>query len=137
MDNVDQPAELLELLDLWIDDKTKARPNDMVVKGHYRAMVELQQMNFVGFYLQDQLVGGIGYAVEGREAVIGYAKHRYGAWWLSKAMWTSVLGMLLGTLNLDLVNCGDTANGLKQSLNMNSVPQFKVDFKQILAMEGE
>lgn len=120
---------LLVLLDKWMADKKEYKPSTMVVRGHYASMIECGEMTFLGFYLGGELIGAIGYAIEGREAVIGFAKHGYGPWWLSKAMWTIAVRKILETAGS--VNCGDTADSLKKSLNMQRMPQYKVDFELI------
>lgn len=123
-------VELQQLLLDWAEDKSEHDPQVMVVKGHYKAMINHPGFEFLGFYSVEGLEGSIGYTRDGESSAIGFAKHHYGPWWLPRYMWLRVLQILLPGSPKG-VNCGDTADGLKAALGFSSMKQFRVDFSKL------
>jgi len=92
--------------------------HDMVVKGHYLRMIQDPRVNFTVFRDNTQkLVGAMGWVSEGAEAAICFTKHLQGAWWWPKYIWTYQLQEVFRQ-GVTFINCGDTADRLKQSVGL-------------------
>lgn len=127
---IPSPFGLVTLLDVWVKEKKAHKPSSMVVRGHYRAMINDRDMQFVGYMSREGgLVAAIGYALDAEtgQAVIGFAKHVYGTWWLARYVWARTIAYLLSQGARGVV-CGDTADGLKRELGLVATRQRRVDF---------
>lgn len=125
-----EKEELHTLLTEWIE-WAEERKNQMIVKGHYRQMIETPGFEFIGCRVGGKLVGATGYTVQDGHGAIGFAKHVGGYWWLSRLIWTCAIQKVLGQ-GAATVNCGDTADKLKQQMGLLPEFQWRVDFTKMV-----
>lgn len=125
-------VELRDILETWIEDKKEHKPTAMVVRGHYAAMIDDPDIVFVGWRKGAELLGAFGYTIDPvtKQAAIGFAKHSYGSWWLSRFLWIKTIRIILSGGARGVV-CGDTADRLKRELGLLPFQQYRVDFSNV------
>jgi hypothetical protein len=106
-----------------------AARHDMVVKGHYLRMIADGRFTFLGFYRGGALVGAMAYTTEGTEAAVSFTKLLPQGWWFSPFMWTYTI-QHLASLGYISVNCGDTADQLKQSVGLVPIKQRRLYYSK-------
>ena len=122
------PEQTLEVFTEWLRwAKTR---KDMVVRGHYEQMITHPGFTFLGTQVDGEVISVCGFTQEGEDSAIAFAKHREGPWWVARHMWVTALLRLLES-GATSINCGDTADKLKQQLGLKKFRQSRVDFSQL------
>lgn len=126
-----KPEELHHCMDVWVDELTEAKPNMMIVKGHYRKMIEDEGIQFIGCQVNNEILGAVGFTWEGEDGVVCFTKHTRKYRWVGRLLWCQALNFMFGMTGVTSVNCGDTADKLKRELGFTPHRQERVDFSKV------